>query len=168
MDAKERELLIEEEALIVRHSGEIPEIALHSSLYYITEDKEGPGLSLVDEERKVLYEAVLTRHKEIILRDLDPENRDKTLYRGVARTIANRQRFLNLCQRLGYDCLSFDSQIADALVLFLQQETEDVATGRRSSSINCDLDELRTFVAELGLDPSLLPSGWESLCFKSD
>lgn len=31
-----------DEVLILQDSGEIPEIAYHTSLYYLTEDPEGP------------------------------------------------------------------------------------------------------------------------------
>ena len=48
MISDERTLLLEEELLLVRHSGEIPEVALHASVHYLTEDPEGPGLVLAD------------------------------------------------------------------------------------------------------------------------
>ena len=53
----ERLLILEEELLLVRHSGEIPEVALHSSLYYLQDDEEGPQLRLTAEEQQLLEQA---------------------------------------------------------------------------------------------------------------
>ncbi len=84
MISDERTLLLEEELLLVRHSGEIPEVALHASVHYLTEDPEGPGLVLADEELRPLQEAALARYREIILRDLDAGNRDLSLFAASA------------------------------------------------------------------------------------
>ena len=40
MSDQHKKACIEEEAFIVLHSGEIPEVAYHGSLYYLTEDPE--------------------------------------------------------------------------------------------------------------------------------
>ena len=159
-----RQALLEEEVLIVRHSGEIPEITLHSSLYYLCEDDQGPGLTLTTRELDLLYDAALTRFKEIMLRDLDPENRDKSIYRGVARSIVNRQRCADFCRRIGRNPTPFDEQVAQALLHFLQCELADVAAGRRISCLNCSREDLKNFAMELGIAPASLPPGWESLC----
>jgi len=42
----DKKTYIEEEAFIVQHSGEIPEIAFQGSLYFLTEDPDGPVLKL--------------------------------------------------------------------------------------------------------------------------
>ncbi len=68
MESQEREALLAEEALIILHSGEIPEIAFHSSLYYLAEDPDGPKLTLAAEEIVPLQQAVSSRYREIILR----------------------------------------------------------------------------------------------------
>ena len=73
----DKKAYIAEEAFMVLHSGEIPEIALHSSLYYLTEDPEGPGLILTAADILPLKQEVVKRYQEIILRDLEPKNRDK-------------------------------------------------------------------------------------------
>ena len=44
--SSERNALMEEELLLVRHSGEIPEVALHASLHFLCDDEEGPRLIL--------------------------------------------------------------------------------------------------------------------------
>ncbi|XOF33144.1 MAG: hypothetical protein ACL93V_14170 [Candidatus Electrothrix sp. YB6] len=59
MNNQERTCLLEDELLILRHSGELPEIAYHSSLYYLTADKDGPGLVLTEDEQKMLQEAAI-------------------------------------------------------------------------------------------------------------
>ena len=90
MIGSDREYMLEEEWLLVRHSGEIPEVALHASLHFLCEDEDGPGLVLTAEEVKPLQEAALTRYQEIILRDLDVANRDLSLFRGHRRANHNR------------------------------------------------------------------------------
>ena len=79
----------QDELLIVRHSGEIPEVALHGSLYFLSFDPDGPSLNLSPEEKLELKKMAVKRYLEIIHRDLDPENRAKGIYRGLARCIVN-------------------------------------------------------------------------------
>ncbi|MCK5544700.1 MAG: hypothetical protein KAI35_05750, partial [Desulfobulbaceae bacterium] len=87
-----KEDYLEEEAIIVRNSGEIPEITYHGSIYYLTKDPEGPGLTLDNEDLSRLKNEVVERYRNILLRDMILENRDKGLYRGLARSIANWRR----------------------------------------------------------------------------
>ena len=156
--------MLAEEILIVRHSGEIPEVAYHGSLYYLTDDEEGPQLSLSDEDRRQLKDQVVARYKEIMLRDLAPENRDKSLYRGLARCIVNWQRLCQFCRREHHGMEGVREEVADALMHFLHHEAGDVAEGRRKSSINCTSDELHAFLIEMGLNIDALPAGWQDLC----
>ena len=160
----ERTLLLEDELLIVRHSGEIPEIALRSTLYYRCEDPEGPQLILSDEELVALQDAALKRSREIVLRDLDPSNRDLTLYRGVRRSIYNWHRHQAFCKRIKRSGKNFHGVVGKALLAFLKQEKEDVVSGDRVSCVNCTADELQYFISVLQCDPDELPSGWQSLC----
>ena len=160
----EREQLLEEEFLILRHSGEIPEIAYHSSLHYLCEDAEGPGLVLSEEEVRALQDAALVRSREIVLRDLDPDNRDLSLYRGVRRSICNWQRHLDFCRRIGRDDSSFLPRVRQALVGFLHREAEDVCQGLRASSINCSDEALADFIAALDIGSDELPENWRALC----
>ncbi len=102
--SRPRQELLEDEWLLVRHSGEIPEIALHSAFYYLTEDLNGPRLRLSVEEMQYLREAAATRYQEIILRDLCYENRELTVYRGVRRAIFNWHRFVTFCERQDINC----------------------------------------------------------------
>ena len=164
MRKDERKSILAEEIIILRHSGEIPEIALHSSLYYLEEDESGPQISLREDELHVLYDAALERAREIVLRDLDPDNRDLSIYRGIARSIANWHRLQNFCRRINRDCHGFTKTVSQALVSFLQREVEDIEASVRLSSVNCSANDLCSFVEELCLDIESLPAGWKLLC----
>ena len=119
MTDEERMTILEEETFILRDSGEIPEIALHSTLHYLTEDEEGPEMVLTGDELKLMQDAALFRYREIVLRDLDPANRDLRIYRGVCRTIYNWQRMQDFCKRIRRDDSSFKNTVGQALVDFL-------------------------------------------------
>ena len=160
----DREAILEEEVIILRNSGEIPEIALHSSLYYLEEDNEGPQMTLRQEELHLLYDAALERAQEIVLRDLNPDNRDLGIYRGPARSITNWYRLQSFCQRIDRTCPGFAETVSQALLCFLQKECEDQKSAVRPSSINCSAKEIETFCRELGINPRKLPDGWEVLC----
>lgn len=159
-----RQELIEDEWLIVRHSGEIPEIAFSSVLYYLTEDEDGPHISLSEKERSYLQSGAERRYREIVLRDLQPENRDKTIYRGVKRTIYNYHRFSTFCRRQGIHFISFRPQAASALLSFIHREVEDVASGQRKCCLNASFDEIIAFCAELRIAISDLPTGLKEIC----
>lgn len=164
MIPNDRESILEEEVIILRNSGEIPEIAFQTSIYYLEKDEEGPQLTLQDDELHVLCDAALERAQEIVLRDLDPDNRDKTIYRGIARSIVNWQRLQNFCHRINRYCPGFHEMVFEALVAFLSRELEDVNSSSRPSSVNCSAGELATFIEALNYDAAKLPAGWESLC----
>lgn len=161
---EDRQAFIENEVFIVRDSGELPEIGFHASLHYLTEEEDGPQITLAADELKLLQDAALARCREIILRDLDPENRDLSLYRGVQRSIYNWQRMQDFCKRMSRDCFSFKETVGLALVVFLQQELTDVRSGSRSSSVNCSVEELIVFSSMLELPAHSLPVDWQELC----
>ena len=164
MSDRDKKKHIDEETFIVRHSGEIPEVAYHGSLYYLTEDSDGPGLLLNSDDIFPLKQAVVKRYRAIILRDIDPENRDKRIYRGLARCLANWQRFLKFCAREKIDYLVIQNEAAPALKEFLKNEIDDVVNSSRSSCINCSAKEIETLVNSLGLSVVDLPEGWQELC----
>lgn len=163
-ETSDRKALLEEELIILRNSGEIPEIALHTSLYFLGEDEAGPRLTLHDDERQLLYQAALARAREIVLRDLDPRNRDLRIYRGLARSMVNWRRLRNFCSRISRECPGFQEQVARALLDFLDNELREVRAGGRASSLNCTAWDLEAFCRELGLEVSSLPQGWACLC----
>lgn len=152
-----RQEMLDDEWLIVRHSGEIPEIALSSVIYYLTEDDQGPHIRLSRKEKNYLYSGAKQRYKEIVLRDLLPENRDKTIYRGIQRSICNYHRLNQYCQRFGIDASAFRPQVASTLLSFLCQEVDDVISGRRSCCLNATYNEIIAFCVELGMDLDRLP-----------
>ena len=149
-----------EELLIVRHSGEIPEIAFHSSLYYLCEDPEGPQLTLGQQELDLLRRQVVARYREILLRDLSPENRDARIFRGLKRCIFNWERLGKFCARQTMEIeATLRQEIAEALRCFLQQEANEVRAGLRQSCLNCTREELDGFAREIGVGPEELPEG---------
>jgi hypothetical protein len=165
VNKQERACLMEDELLILRHSGELPEIAYHSSLYYLTADQDGPGLILTEDELKMLQEAAVKRCQQIVLRDLNPENRDLRLYRGPRRSIWNWQRYCTFCQRLGRQRdNAFKERVARALTGFLRQEVADAQQGKRKTCINCTSEELLAFAREIGVAENTLAEGWQALC----
>ena len=160
----ETESLLAEELLIVRHSGEIPEIAFHGSLYYLCEDPAGPRLTLGQRELDLLRQQVVARYREILLRDLSPENRDARIYRGLKRCIFNWGRLRKFCARQEMKIEeALRLEIAEALRCFLRQETGEVRAGLRHSCLNCTREELDAFAREIGVLPEQMPEGIEML-----
>lgn len=149
MTSTDRQELLDNEWHIVRDSGEIPEVAYHSSLYYLTQDDNGPHLQLSDEEIDRLLAAARARYRDIILRDMIPVNRGKPFYRGLKRSMENWRRFTVFYQRYKVEYLSLQREAADALQTFLAAE---IACGIFPSVwLNCSLQELLSFAHELGL-----------------
>ncbi|MBE0585160.1 MAG: hypothetical protein IH612_15540 [Desulfofustis sp.] len=155
---------LEDEWYAVRYSGEIPEVALHSAFHYLCEDENGPQLVLTKEQGRRLIEAAAERFREIILRDLLPDNRSSPSYRGVRRSIINWRRYLQFCRRQQVDHQSFRHEVAAHLLLLLNAESVDWAKGRRGAAINCSFAELTDFALQLGLVPSVLPEDLKHIC----
>ncbi|MDO5674244.1 MAG: hypothetical protein Q4G66_04915 [bacterium] len=160
----ERLLILEEELLLVRHSGEIPEVALHSSLYYLQEDEEGPQLRLTAEEQQLLEQAAAERYEEIIRRDLNLANRDLRLFRGLRRAEENWQRYARFCEKNHIDVQPFKVEAGRALGHYLRQESGEVGRGERKSSVNCPAATVQALVKALELRQDALPAGWQDLC----
>ena len=121
-----------DELLIVRHSGEIPEVALHGSIFFLSRDPDGPGLTLSPEQILELKKMAVERYREIIKRDLDPENRDKGIYRGLARCIVNWQRMEAFCLKEDFTLTPLRNETADMLISFIEKESVDVLRNNRS------------------------------------
>ncbi len=167
MERDEIEQLIEEEAFLIKHSGETPEIAYHSSLYFLFEDPEGPGLKKDEVDLSPLKEAVFKRYVKILLRDLKPANRDRRIYRGLARSIANFERLMRFAQKENFSMDEVINQTREHLLNFLKIESDEVSSGLRDSCINCTFKELVLFAKRLGIKETELPDGIEKLCLKS-
>jgi len=161
---EERDELLAEEWLIVRHSGEIPEITLHSSLYYLSKESDGPQLSLSEEELSRLKDAAAQRYQEIILRDIDVRNFHKSIYRGVRRTVYNWERCRAFARRQTVDCSHIRETAAQRLIVFL---THGVAAAGKTLPlvfINCSVAQLYELAEELGLDSEQLPADIARFC----
>lgn len=154
---------LEDEWYAVRYSGELPEVALHSALYYLGEDENGPRLTLTRTQRRRLIEAAIERFQEIILRDLLPGNRSFPEYRGVRRAMINWHRYLQFCRRQQLGHLSLRRRVTAQLLLLLAAHCADIEQGR-SVGINCSFAELSVFARHLGLPPSALPQEIAPLC----
>jgi hypothetical protein len=155
---------LDNEWFVVRHSGEIPEIALYAARHYLTEAEDGPRLYLSRDQWGRLLDAARVRYREIVLRDLQLDNRDTSIYRGLARSIINYRRFESFCSRHGLDMQDFCREVAAALLIFLVAESAEVAGGGRKSSINCTFAELNDFACRIGLVRDSLPESMRRLC----
>ncbi len=144
--------LLEDEWYLVRYSGETPEIALHSAIYFLTRAKDGPHAVLGGDQVDMLLEAATSRFAEIILRDLLHENHGKTLYRGINRSMTNYKRFSVFCQRQKVDPESVRCRAAEALCEFLSLECEAVSRGKRATIVDCTYAELGEFARQLRVD----------------
>jgi len=160
----DKESCIEDEVLIITNSGEIPEIAYHNSLYHMVKDPEGPQLVLSEDDLLPLQRAVHGRYRRIILRDLNPAYRDKRIFRGLQRCIANWRRLCNFCDKTGLDTEPVRHEVIDALQQFMGQEYCEVQSGERRSCINCTEEALVSFCAQLGLSDQWIDSRWKELC----
>jgi hypothetical protein len=160
----DRRSLIEDEVFAIGRSGEMPEVALHASYFYLREDPEGPRLRLTPEEEQHLKDAVEQRYRRILMRDLNPRYRDRSIYRGLARAMANWQRLARFCDREGRAVEDHRQAAAEALQAFLATEAEEAAKGRKPGAVNCTAAELEAFARTLGLTPAELPSSWTRLC----
>ncbi|MBU1566331.1 MAG: hypothetical protein KJ630_11995 [Proteobacteria bacterium] len=160
--------ILENEWFLVRHSGETPEIALHSSIYYLTRAKEGPSATLNKDQLDSLLKAAIERFSEIVLRDLQHANCGNESYRGLGRSIINYRRFCTFCLRQKIDPGEVRRQTANALQVFLATEFALVNDGKRPSIINCSYRELQVFAAELGIDLAGRFAGIAALCLPID
>jgi len=145
---------VENEWHIVRHSGETPEIAYNSAIYYLTRAKDGPHLLLDEQQLVFLKEAAVERYLEIILRDLLHDNCGKSLYRGIERSIVNYHRFCTYCarQQLPASVMCYvQGEAARALALFLDTESKRLQNENALSVINCSYADLQKFAGELGV-----------------
>ncbi len=149
---------LENEWYIVRYSGEIPEIAYNSSIYFLTRAQDGPQARLDEAQIKLLQDAAVARFAEIVLRDLQHVNYSeptgKPIRRGVVRSIANYRRFCVFCERQQLGGVAVErvrNQAAEALLIFLTTELEQLQSGKRLSVINCTYKELQDYAELLGV-----------------
>jgi hypothetical protein len=145
--------IIENEWHIVRYSGETPEIAYNSAIYYLTRAHDGPHIDLSTQQIEWLKDAAVERYTEIVLRDLQHSDSTKSIYRGVGRSIINYRRFCMFCSRQHLQVDNVRNLAAEALLIFLETESAQLQSGKRPSIINCTYTELLSYAVLLGLDP---------------
>lgn len=143
--------LIDNEWYIVRYSGEIPEIAYNSAIYFLTRASDGPQIILRELHLNHLQQAAIDRYEEIILRDLLHENVGKSIYRGVARSICNYDRFTQFCMRQNLDVEPVRSNAGRILSEYLRIEYERLTNTNYTSVLNCSFAELTSFAETLGV-----------------
>jgi len=143
--------LIDNEWYIVRYSGEIPEIAYNSAVYFLTRSPDGPQITLNDVHFNRLKQAAVDRYEEIILRDLLHENVGKSIYRGIVRSICNYDRFTRFCKRHGLSPETIQIAAGQVLSDFFQTEFEWLASKNYNPVINCSFSELTRFAETLGI-----------------
>jgi hypothetical protein len=160
--------LFENEWYIVRYSGETPEIAYNSAIYFLTRAADGPGMSLLPAQLNQLRQAAVDRYEEIVLRDLYHENVGKPIYRGVARSICNYQRFIRFCQRQGLCHIKVKSRCTALFAMYLKVELERTCKNGQYSVINCSFAELKSFAVALNVSFLTEYSALKSLCPESE
>lgn len=148
---KSVEEFIEDEWYIVRYSGETPEIAYNSAIYFLTRAADGPKISLLDLHTERLKRAAADRYEEIVLRDMYHKNVGTPIYRGVARSICNYQRFAQFCSRQDWSIEEVRKKACDAFSTFLRVEFERLSSRSHDTVINCSFVELKEFAVTLGL-----------------
>ncbi|MBI5559641.1 MAG: hypothetical protein HY885_18615 [Deltaproteobacteria bacterium] len=142
----------------------MPEVALHGSLYFLSKDPDGPALVLKKQEIFPLKTAVINRYQTIILRDLRPENRKKSMYRGVKRSFINWRRLKLFAAAENIDITHVRNHVSTALLSFIANEIRSVAQAGEPSCVNCSRDTLHEFISDLGLCSEDLVRGWQDLC----
>ncbi|MDA3972309.1 MAG: hypothetical protein PF442_13260, partial [Desulfobulbaceae bacterium] len=138
-------------------------VAFNSSLYYLTEDEDGPQLRLTQADLALLKHAVVQRFRVIILRDLQPENRTKSIYRGLERSCANWFRLKGYCPKGDMGFAELQIEITEDLSAFLIAELHDVCIHGAVSCVNCTQVRLKEYADSLGVDLDNVASGWRQL-----
>jgi hypothetical protein len=158
--------IILDEIIIIENSGEMPEVAYHGSIHYMTSDPEGPSLTLASSHLLQLKLAAVEGYRRIITRDLTLENREKGLYRGLARCAVNWTRLENFCRAEDLETDGIAGEICGCLKTFLEREICDVQQGR-PTCVNCSAACLYELAAKVGMGEDDLPAGLDILVKKS-
>jgi len=137
-----------EEAFLIEHSGELPEVAYYNSIYYLCEDKDGPMLTLSEQELLTLKRAVIERYLRIIKRDLNPLNKRKRIYRGIGRAWVNWNRLLNFTKKFNLDISDAKEKVQKQLINFLKNEMNELLSGK-NINLNISKEELSNFLKDL-------------------
>jgi hypothetical protein len=161
MDTREHH--IEDEAELIENSGEIPEVAFHESVSYLTEQADGPKLTLTPADIELLEDAVMRRYKIIILRDLDYTNRSSSIFRGLKRAIINYERLKKYQSLKNRAAPGWKEEFGQSFINYIDRECRDISEGRLYRTINCGREKIEEFANELGVD---INKEHLNLCFK--
>lgn len=159
---------VEDEWYGVRYSGEIPEVAFHSALHYLSCDDDGPGVELTKKQISHLVDAVKQRYIDIILRDLLPVNKHTGSYRGVRRSLINWKRFVLFCEQYDLDDGPLRRVVGETLSEFLEYELKEYDRDGNNITLNCTWEELLEYIHLLDLKAEHLPDGSRKLCSSRD
>ena len=114
---------LEDEALLIEHAGEMPEVALAESLHLLGEI---PAQDLIS-----LRAACARGYVRNIKRDLDPANIGSPAFRGLERARANLARLERFLASFGAELPQANRKdLAYALTKFLQAEQSALDKGR--------------------------------------
>jgi len=158
-----KESYLQQEVDWIENSGEMPEVAFYEALYYLTEEEEGPKLILTSSDIKRLENAVVTRFKTIILRDLEFANRKSSIFRGLKRAIINYNRLKKYQKKKDRIDPGMKKEIGRFLIEYIRCECEDISDKRHYRTINCTIEELEQFADELGINIS---PEYKDICFE--
>lgn len=138
---------LEDEALLIETSGEMPEVALQESL--------GQLEALSGEELDCLRAAAARAYLRLIRRDLDPAAVGLNHFRGLERAGENLARLRRYLDKLGWELPPATAEeLGQALLAYLREEGEALGRGRAWASARAD--HARSLAAALGLDPAPL------------
>jgi len=135
--------------LIIDHSGELPEVAYHNSLYYLSEDIDGPGIELGENDLLALRMAVIRQYIRIIERDITTSNRDRRIYRGLERAWINWRRCQAFAEKYHIDLSEARDRILEKLRNFLMDEVDRIKSGKEYS-LDINAGQLACFLKDLG------------------
>lgn len=114
---------LEDEALLIEHAGEMPEVALAESLHLLG--------GLPDQDLASLRAACARGYLRNIKRDLDPANIGSPAFRGLERALANLARLERFLASFGAELPQANRKdLAHALTKFLQAEQIALDKGR--------------------------------------
>ena len=141
---------IEEEGEgIILDGGEIPEVALYDSINQLALE----GIQPTAREMEYLQSAVLRRYQAMIRRDLTPENRNESFFRGPERARVNWQRLHRFAEHAGHAEGVFREDAASLLEGYLRREIRAVDSGRKYNTLGLPLVELEDFMMDLDIRP---------------
>ena len=158
-----RESYLQQEVDWIENSGEMPEVAFYESLYYLTEEKEGPKLILTLSDIRLLEDAVVNRYKTIILRDLEFANIRSVIFRGLKRAIINYKRLKRYQKKKNLVDNGLKKEIGCSLIEYIRRECSEISDKRHYRTINCTREELEQFAEELGVNIS---PEYNDICFE--